>query len=410
MNYTVTPGRYGGTVRVPASKSLMHRYLIISALSGHRCTIGNITLSDDVMATVRALECFGAAIEINEETITVDGSSMHLPEETVDCGESGSTLRFLIPLAALFDRPVSFTGAESLMKRPLSEYRELFERYELEKGVLTVQGFTGKREYEFAGDVSSQFFSGLMMTTPLLGRDTVIRSRGKLQSQDYVRMTAQVMKQFGAEVVFENDVITVRGNRAYQKLDVMAEGDWTQASYWLALGCINSPVKVTGLGERGHQGDASIAEIITGAGGKIRKEGSDYIAEPAVLSGCDLDGSGIPDLVMTLAVLAMYSKDKWIIRNIARLRYKESDRLNAIRHVFGRLGAIIETENDTIIISGRRPLQQPVTVDGFRDHRMIMAAAICATGLEYPVTITGSESVSKSYPDFFADLERLKIK
>lgn len=408
MNHTVYPGSYGGEVNVPASKSLLHRCLIMAALSHGQCRIRNICYSDDVLATIRALEAFGIRVLSYKDEIIVQGGIRKIPSEPINCSASASTLRFMIPWAALCDEAVSFTGSEKLMSRPLDLYQQLFETYETNDGVLTVKGYRHPEIIEMRGDVSSQFFSGLMMVLPLLDHDTVIKVKGRLESYDYVLMTARCLKLGGIDVKVSHRQICIRGRQKYQFHEAFVDGDYSQASYWLALGCLNGPIHVSGFLKNSHQGDRVIIDVIRKSGGQVTEAARGYDVKPYEIGGLQLDCADCPDLVMTLAVMGMFAKEKWVLKNLSRLRYKESDRLAALQQLLTDLGAIIKTDDDTLTITGRRPLLHEVTVDSHNDHRMIMAAAIAATVLEYPVTIKGAENVKKSYPDFFRHLENLR--
>jgi len=305
------------------------------------------------------------------------------------------------------DQALVFTGSESLMSRPLQLYAIIFDKYELNSGLLTVSEYKHPDEIHLAGNVSSQFFTGLLMFLPLLDHDSTIIADSYPESHDYIRMTVDCLAEFGITVDFDGLEIRIKGCQKYHPAVIAADGDFSQASYWLALGCLNSEVTVRGLTGASRQPDRVMLEIIEAAGGSLmKKEG--ITVSPCKIKGNEIDCRDCPDLVMTLAVMGMFSSEKWILENVQRLRYKESDRVTALCRVFADLGARIKNDNDRIIIEGRMPLKHPVTVECYNDHRIIMAAAIAATMLEYPVTISDAEYVRKSYPDFLEILEGLK--
>ncbi len=382
MNVTITPARLAGTVSVPASKSQAHRAVLALALSGGKGTLTNLSPSQDIEAT---RNCAAA----------LTGASNGLP--LLDCGESGSTLRFLIPVALALRGGARFTGRGRLLSRPQGPYFDIFEEkgifYEQKDGVLTVRGRLPAGEYRLRGDVSSQFVTGLLYALPLLDGDSEIVLTTPLESRDYVSMTLDVLARFGVAVDSGGDRrFRVPGNQRFRARDFTIEADWSQAGFWYAAYALGNEVKAAGLDPRSAQGDRVIAAQ------------TELLARPGDV---ELDVSQCPDLVPPLCAMAAVREGTTRIVRAARLRMKESDRLAAVTEVLNALGADVEEYPDSLTIRGKDGLAGGAAVDSRNDHRIAMMAAIAATRCEKPVTVTGAECVAKSYPAFWEDYRRL---
>ncbi len=406
MNVTITPGRLSGTVTPPPSKSQSHRLLIAAALAHGESMITNMARSQDIEATVNCLEELGAGFSWAGSTVTVRGMGANamsplrrMAYPRLDCGESGSTLRFLIPIALAVRGGGIFTGRGRLMERPLRPYFDLFDEkgifYELKDGALTVAGTLAPGEYRLPGDVSSQFFTGLLFALPLLNGPSAIIPTTPLESEGYIQMTLQAMGQFGVEMPVTMSLppqYHPQGNQTYRAAKVQVEGDWSQAAFWYAAMYL-SDVNVSGLNFRSTQGDRVMA---------------DYF-DQFFMGSNDYDVSGCPDLVPPLAAMAALCPGGNVTRliNAARLRLKESDRLSSVTAVLNAMGADVTEGPDFLEIRGKETLAGGVTVDSFNDHRIAMMAAIAAVRCNHPVTINAAECVAKSYPGFWEDFERL---
>ena len=401
MELTVHPAKLHGSINPPPSKSQAHRLIIGAALGTGSCTIENIAFSQDILATLGAMEQLGARWEsVDNRTIRIHGMGGKtygaLPR--LDCGESGSTLRFLIPIALASAEGGSFTGRGRLMERPQQPYFDLFDEkgiaYSLENGVLTVSGKLTAGEYALRGDVSSQFFTGLLYALPLIEGDSVIRATTELESRSYIAMTLDALARCGIDVTDEGDRFMVKGGQLYALTDCAVEADWSQAGFWFAALGLGNDIAITGMNAYSVQGDMKIVPY--------------YLK---MLEGGDvtLDVSDCPDLVPPLAVQAALrgQGNTTYITNAARLRIKESDRLTAVSTVLNKLGAEVEELPEGLIIRGKDSLKGGVTVDSFNDHRIAMMTAVAATRCDAPVTLTGADSVKKSYPNFWADYEKL---
>lgn len=413
----IEPAMLHGSVAAPPSKSLAHRAIIAAALADGESRIHNIAQSADILATLRCMRALGAKCRVNAKTGTaVVAQKKARPKGplTLDCGESGSTLRFLIPLALLHGAPVTFVGHGRLMQRPLGPYFEIFRekgiRAAAKDGSLTVEGSLPAGRYRLPGDVSSQFVSGLLFALPLLQGDSEIVLTSPLESKGYVDMTIEVLRQFGIRV--ENRGyrgIRIAGGQRYRAQDYTVEGDYSQAAFFLVAGALGCDVRCTGLRPDSLQGDKAILELIRQTGALVEQpaEGCFQARRTAVMHGIRADVREIPDLVPILAVLCAFCPGESRIEGAARLRIKESDRLSAITHELRQMGADITEGSDSLLIRGRDMLCA-CTTSAWNDHRIAMALAIAACRVEGEVLITGAqEAVKKSYPDFFDVYARL---
>ena len=401
MNMTITPAVLKGTVTPPPSKSQAHRLIIAAALSDGFCKLSNVDLSEDIQATLRCMRTLDADASADGTIIRgadlVDGHEEPAPE-VMDCGESGSTLRFLIPVALALKGGGKFTGHGRLMERPQEPYFALFREkgifYEQKDGVLTVEGKLTAGVYTLPGNVSSQFITGLLYALPLLEGDSRIELTTDLESRGYVDMTLDALKRFGVKAEYDGKrTFHVPGNQYYQHQNLAIEADWSNAAFWYGAKFLGCPVEIGGLDQASVQGDRAIAGFYEQMGGAGRLE---------------LDVSQCPDLVPPLAAMAaLRAGETTAIVNAGRLRIKESDRLATVTEVLNALGAQVEEHEDHLVIHGREKLAGGVTVSGHNDHRIAMMAAIAAIRCEKPVTITGAECVKKSYPRFWEDYEAL---
>ena len=402
MDLQIIPKKLSGTVTPPPSKSQAHRLLIAAALSGGVSVLHGLAESQDIQATRRCLSALGAGMEdLPDGALRVHGLGhgivMAPPYALLDCGESGSTLRFLIPVALLVQGEASFTGRGRLMERPLKPYEDLFREkgvaWKLEDNVLTVNGGRGydalaldSGAYRLPGNVSSQFFTGLLFTLPLLNGDSTLMSTTPLESRDYLEMTRQALAAAGVTTRWaDENTLCVPGGQVYQPFTATVEADWSQAGFWYAADFLDSQVEIRGLDPDSAQGDKVVSELYW----KLARPGD-----------AEIDVSGCPDLLPPLAVMAAVRSGTTRFTNAARLRMKESDRLSTITAALAALGAEVHEEPDRLIIVGK-PSLPGGTVDSANDHRIAMMAAIAATGCTGPVTIRGAECVQKSYPDFW---------
>ena len=400
MDVRITPRRLSGTVTPPASKSMAHRLIIAASLAAGTSTIRRADFSQDIEATLRCMSALGAKWEPEEGGLRVTGvGGIRRPFGDLprfDCGESGSTLRFLIPIALAVDQGGAFTGQGRLMERPQQPYFDLFDQkgiaYTQEDGVLTVRGNLVPGEYRLRGDVSSQFFTGLLFALPLLEGPSAVVSTTKLESAAYVTMTMDVLDQAFVPVKFSPGERAFQVSPAiYQPFDVAVEADWSQAAFWYAALALGSNVRLRGLNAYSAQGDM----VVTSLYRKLIQNGE-----------LSIDVSDCPDLLPPLAVMAAVRKGTTHFTGAARLRMKESDRLATVHRMLAALGGASAEEEDSLTVYGVSTLPGGM-VDGANDHRIVMSAAVAATRCQGPVVIRGAEAVKKSYPGFWRDYENL---
>ena len=386
------------SVRVPSSKSLTHRALIAAALADGTSEIISPAKGDDILATIRCLKALGAKIESSGDRITVTGPMDLFTESLLDCGESASTLRFLIPLCAISGVPARFTGSGRLLKRPLSVYRKIFgpKRFSITDDILTVRGPLLSGRFSVRGDESSQNISGLMFALPLLDGNSVIDIIPPLLSAPYVDMTAEILKAAGIETVRDGLTIRVPGHQRYRPFNYTVPADWSSAAPFTVLSLITGQdITIENADPGALQADAAILGLAERfkASGKLR-------AAEADISDC-------PDLGPLLFAAAALAEGTTVIRGTGKLRAKESDRVLAMQTALEKLGVSVRTEEDAAYVTGTEVLRGGVVLDGSSDHRIVMALAVLACAAEEPVTITGAEAVSKSWPDFFSILETI---
>ena len=403
MNITITPRLLKGSITPPPSKSQSHRVLIAAALAEDVSMLRNVALSQDIEATIRCLEALGASFRWEGETLAVTGLAGQAAPQgelpLLDCGESGSTLRFLIPIALALRGGGRFTGRGRLMERPQGPYFDLFREkgisFEQKDGVLTVSGRLEPGTFSLPGNVSSQFITGLLYALPLLSGESEILLTTPLESRGYVDMTLDALERFGVRVEWGDcGRFSIPGGQTFQARDLAVEADWSNAAFWYAAIGLGSQLELDGLNAFSSQGDMRIVPYYL----KMRGKGP-----------VELDVSQCPDLVPALAAQAALRGEGLTTRlvNAARLRMKESDRLATVTEVLNALGADVEEHDDHLVIRGKDALPGGVTVSGHNDHRIAMMAAVAATGCGAPVTITGAECVRKSYPNFWDDYEAL---
>lgn len=399
MNVTITPRPLAGAITPPPSKSQAHRVVIAACLSDGVCHLKNLALSADIAATLACMRALGA--DASADGAVIQGANLldvpHCRDGVLDCGESGSTLRFLIPLALALRGEGKFIGRGRLMERPQEPYFQLFEEkgisYTLNNGQLAVAGKLAAGVYHLRGDVSSQFVTGLLYALPLLDGDSEIHITTPLESRGYVDMTLEVLAQFGVTIECDGDrIFRVAGGQRYRHCDAVVERDYSQAGFFYAARGLGSNLSVEGLNPNSAQGDKIIVEyaaLLDGAGEVV------------------LDVSQCPDLVPALAArAALRAGEVTRIINAQRLRIKESDRLDTVATQLGCLGAGVEQGADFLVIRGV-PALTGGTVSACNDHRIAMMLAVAATRATGMVTITGADCVRKSYPNFWEDYQML---
>ena len=445
MDIEITKPISGGVVKSVASKSHAHRLLVCAALATGESYVKCAEIPDDIGATVACLRELGADINHDGAGFTIKPIELPVRCEPIimNCGESGSTLRFLLPVCCVLDVSAEFVLRGSLKRRPISPLLDQLSAHGCSFEFLSYDvapweqegspsgGANGAQKpeplsairclgkldggmYEISGDVSSQFISGLMLALPLSESDSVIVVKGREESRPYIAMTLDVLDAFGASVehvkplsdwgsvykIYKSGLYVTPGT-------ISVEGDWTHAATWLSAGAIGSgAVTCTGLNLGSNQGDMAIVRLLERFGANVAYEGDSVTVKPGKLCGLQIDASDIPDIVPILSLVAAVAEGETLIYNAGRLRLKESDRLHTVAETLRALGADITETWDELRIRGKKALNGG-TVSSFGDHRITMMAAIASTACTNPVAITGVEAVNKSYPGFFIDFSEL---
>lgn len=405
---TIKPSCLKGSVQAPPSKSDVHRAIICSALAKGRSTVSPVAFSEDILATLDCIKALGAEVSVSKNTVSIDSEGIFNVEKAeMNCRESGSTLRFFIPVAAAGGVSAVFNGKGRLPERPLGVYTDILPEHGVEcrtKGGLPfeIKGKLTPGTFNVPGDVSSQFITGLLFALPLAEGDSVIHLMSPLQSKGYIDMTIAVQKRFGVEIEQAGNDFIIKGNQSYTPCDYKTEGDWSQAAFFLVGGAINGEVTVTGINKNSYQGDKEIADILKRFGAEIEQSDTSVHCSAKPLHGINIDASQIPDLVPVIAVCASYAEGKTVIYNAQRVRLKESDRLAAIANCLNKCGAKVEETDDGLVIYGVKNIAGGMT-DGYNDHRIVMSMAIASLKSKNGVTVSDRESISKSYSEFFDD-------
>ena len=404
MDKLLIPSPLKGSVDIPASKSVAHRLIIAAALAEGESVITNVYPSKDILATIGAVKALGADVALEGDTARIRGIKEPPAEAVIDCCESGSTLRFVIPIAAALGVKAEFFGRANLPNRPITPFLEelpdhgaAFDYHNTMP--FTVSGRLTAGEYRMGGDISSQFITGLLLALSAVPGESRITLTSRLESRPYVDITVDCLRKFGCEVEEDKDGYTVRGGRL-KACDLRVEGDWSQAAFFEVANALGSSVTINGLNVNSYQGDKIILEICREI----------VYNKNSVLKCFEQDCSDIPDLVPVLAVLGCFCEGESRLTGAGRLRIKECDRLAAMEKNLNLLGGQVTSTEDSLIIKGvgSGNLKGGVTVETFSDHRIAMAMAIASTRCDKPVRVSGAECVSKSYPGFWEDYERLK--
>ena len=415
----IIPSKLKGSVKIPPSKSMAHRAIICAALSDGICRIDNIDYSDDIIATINAMNSLGATIEKYDDYIEVVGIYKNINKikrnRIIDCNESGSTLRFLVPISLLFKGSNKFIGKGNLGKRPLTTYYNIFNNqgikysYEENNLNLVVDGELKPGVFEVEGNISSQFITGLLFALPLLNGDSKIIITKEMESKGYIDLTLKAISDFGIEIINNNySEFIIKGNQKYNARNYRVEGDYSQAAFFLCADGLGNNVLCRDLDLNSLQGDKEIIDILErmnvvfnaneiGLSGEVNGE----------LISTVIDGSQCPDIIPVLSAVSALSKGTTEIINAGRLRIKECDRLSAVTSELKKLGAQIIEKEDGLVITGVEKLQGGVEVWSHKDHRIAMTLAIASTMCKKPIIIKDYECVAKSYPSFFEDFKAL---
>ncbi len=410
MDMTFFPAPLKGAVAAPASKSEAHRRMICAGLTRGTTTLTGFMDSADMQATARCLKALGAKIDRTEDALTLTGQAKKIARMPVlDCGESGSTLRFFVPIALAMAKGGVFRMHGRLGQRPMDVYRDLFVphgvRWRMGVGCdgaaeLNVKGELEPGYYVLPGNVSSQFVSGLMFALPLLDADSTLTVQPPVESAGYIRMTVEALTQSGVALE-ETAPFTWRipGNQAYQAGSAQLSGDYSQAAVLLCAGALGHEVTVTRLARETTQGDRAILDCLTQLGAQVTENEAGVTVRADRLTGNTFDMSGCPDVAPILALVCQLAEGESCLNGCGRLRLKECDRLAATVETLNLLGGDARAEGDTLVIRGVNQLKGG-TLPDYNDHRMVMLGAIAATVAQGPVTVKGVQALSKSWPEF----------
>lgn len=414
MNKTILPGARTGEVHIPASKSQAHRMLLCAAMGENEVTLRCRGLSKDILATVACLKALGASVDAEGEVLHLRPVSVPPPGLCpLPCGESGSTLRFLLPLVGALGASAVFEREGRLPERPIEPLgRELCRNgmdIRSDGARLSCSGQLRPGAFSLPGNISSQYISALLMTLPLLEGESTLRIEGALESAAYVAMTEEVLRLGGVRTEKTDYGYRIPGGqRCRFAPELSVEGDYSNAAFFLCAGALSERgIRVTGLDPQSRQGDRAIVPLLEEMGAQVASDGSSVTVKRAALHGITIDASPIPDLIPVLSVVAAAASGETRVIHAQRLRLKESDRLHSTTQMLRALGAEAEELPDGLVIRGGRTLAGG-TVDACGDHRIAMSAAVAGGICRGAVTICGSECVQKSYPDFWTDFQQLK--
>ncbi len=410
MNVTIEKTDLQGRIRAIPSKSYAHRMLICAALADMPCAIGCPDISADIAATAGCMNALCAEVERTENGYLVYPKAAE-KIAAIDCGESGSTLRFILPVACALGIETELHLKGRLSERPMQPLYETLEANGAEVGgkgssVIKVSGKLRAGDYRIPADISSQFISGLMFALPMLDGDSRIILEGKLASAAYIDITREVLKEFQIEIKDTDYGYFIRGKQEYRaKREMTVEGDWSNAAFWLCAGALGSEITCTGLKPDSAQGDRAITDILARFGADVQQNGDEVTVKRGDMKGIDIDAEQIPDLVPVLAAVACAAEGETRFYNAARLRDKESDRIAATVKTLRAMGAEISETDDGMIVHGSD--LHGAEVDSFGDHRIAMMAAVAAVCANGSVTITNAQAAGKSYPAFLRDYAEL---
>ncbi len=391
MDLTLKKGKPTGVISAPPSKSFAHRYLIGAMLSGNT-TVGNLSYSQDVLATLDCLNAYGASFLEENDSVTINGTCNIEP--IFNCNESGSTLRFFIPIAMSKYEEATFTATSRLLERGIDAYEEcLKDVVEFMKvdGALKAKGKLVPKNYIIDGSKSSQYISGMLFALPLLNGDSTLTIKGELNSKPYIDMTIDVLKKYGIEIKEEGSVYSIKGNQTYKPLKVDNEGDYSNAAFLSAFNYLGGELEVKGLNPNSLQGDRVYIN-------NFKKLSTGY---------CVIDCENCIDLSPVMFSLASLLNGAKFI-NTKRLAIKESNRAVAMKQELEKAGAHVIVSENEVIVEKAKDIPTSLIVDSHNDHRIAMAMSLYATKTD--ITIQGYECVSKSYPDYFDRLEQLGME
>ncbi len=408
MEVKIIPSPLFGEVRIPPSKSAAHRALICAALAEGESRVEPYCTSKDIKATVACLRALGMKITEDEGGYTL-GRGATLKGGVLDFNESGSTARFLLPIAAALGADSTATGQGRLPQRPMEVLTTLLRQHGVEVSSdslpLTLSGKMRAGEFALPGNISSQYISGLMLAAPLMDGDVTIKPTTALESVGYIDMTIEAMKNRGVFVAETEEGWKISANQGYRSGTTYIEGDWSQAAFFMSAAAIGGDIKISGLDFASLQGDMAALDVFAAFGADITIENDILHVKKGTLRGIEVNAADIPDMVPAIAATAAFATGKTVIHSAQRLRIKESDRIKTTLAALSAMGVKTEEKEDGMVIYGGHP--KGGIIDGANDHRIVMAFSVAAAYASGESRIIGAEAINKSYPEFYKDFERL---
>ena len=414
MKVEISPSKVSGSITPPASKSFLHRAIIASSLSNGVSVIHNIDYSDDINATINAFKSMGVKIDKLDNKLVINSSGHNILNNPhkVYCNESGSTLRFLFPILTN-NFITKFYGSSSLLNRPMTIYKDLFEKqniyYKKANNCIVTKGKIKPGNFKIKGNISSQFVSGLLFILPILNKDSTIEIINNFESEKYVDMTIQMLEKFSVIIKKKNNKFYIKGNQTYKSSDIFIESDFSQLAFYAVLGTINNDILINNINLNSLQPDKSIIDFIKIMNGSIDFLDNSLLFKRSVTKGIVIDISQSPDIAPILSLLAALSKGKTNIINAERLVIKESNRLVASYNFLKQMGVTVTKGSDFLTIIGKNSINGG-EFDSYNDHRIAMTLAIAGTISKTKITINNAEAINKSYPNFYKDLQSLGVK
>ncbi len=411
MQVKIRPIKPNGEISAVASKSDAHRAIICAALSEDKTNIHISHISKDIEATLHCIKKMGADFVKKDNVYEITPIKKLLPNPVLDCNESGSTLRFLLPVSSALGFGATFVGSGRLPERPmelivdlLTEHGNNFSSSHLP---ITVSEKTRAGTFDIAGNVSSQFISGLLFALPLLQEKSVIRLTSKLQSSAYVNMTIDTLKSFGINIgQNENEFIVNEMDSYISPKEYIVEGDWSNSAFFMVLGAVGGKVTIKNLNLKSHQSDKMILDVLSLSGVNYAVLNNEITVQKSEIKPFDFDVSECPDLFPVLSVLACKAKGKSTLYNAQRLRIKESDRIKTTKELILNLGGKAEETEDSLIIYGNGKLVGG-TVESCNDHRIAMSAYVASAICENDIILNDAGAINKSYPSFMEDFKSI---
>lgn len=401
-------------IDLPSSKSLTHRALICAALASGQSVIENMSVSKDTLATMEILKHFGVTFTHRDQDLVVQGGKWQYDGSLLDANESGSTLRFMIPLVAQTSGTYTFIGRGKLLARPLDVYAKLFQQasclFRCDGQKLQVEGPLPLHHVQVDGSISSQFITGLLLSAPLQDHDVTIEIQPPFVSKAYVNLTLDALLKAGIQVHQEGLTYHIAHGQTFQPFHMRIEGDDSQAAFFILLACIHGqPFTIHQMNPKSHQADHAIVNIAEQLGCQMVELEDGYQCIPGQLRPTTIDLDDCPDLGPALFALATQIEGETIFTGIDRLRIKESDRVACMASELEKLGCQIDVFEHHVVVHGKKGIRSNVTVEGHNDHRIVMALAALAT-IGDQITINGHQAIAKSYPTFFEDLAKIGVK